>query len=185
MSIHRRRFLQAGAFSTAMSMSGWLGSIATAAAKNPERKRSCILLWMAGGPSTIDLWDLKPGHANGGEFKPIEAAPGLQISEHLPTGGEVRQEPCRRPFDVHEGRGSLSCHPSRTHGPTPDGGDQLPLHRLASVEGTWLGGCGIAQFRQHWPIALFWKQRPGIGLPRATLRPPDRRAEWFFSTKTR
>lgn len=84
MSIHRRRFLQAGAFSTAISMSGWLGSIATAAAKNPKRKRSCILLWMAGGPSTIDLWDLKPGHANGGEFKPIDAAPGLQISEHLP-----------------------------------------------------------------------------------------------------
>ena len=84
MSIHRRRFLQAGAFSTVMSMSGWLGSIAAAAAKNPQRKRSCILLWMTGGPSTIDLWDLKPNHENGGEFKPIEAAPGLQISEHLP-----------------------------------------------------------------------------------------------------
>src|SRR5262249_26691027 len=36
-------------------------------------------------PSTIDLWDLKPDHANGGEFKPIKTnADGVQISEHLP-----------------------------------------------------------------------------------------------------
>jgi hypothetical protein len=40
---------------------------------------------MNGGPSTIDLWDLKPGHANGGTFKEIAtAAPGVKISEHLP-----------------------------------------------------------------------------------------------------
>jgi hypothetical protein len=40
---------------------------------------------MNGGPSTIDLWDLKPGHTNGGPFKEIEtAAPGVRISEHLP-----------------------------------------------------------------------------------------------------
>jgi hypothetical protein len=47
--------------------------------------KSVILLWMNGGPSTIDLWDLKPGHENGGEFREIEtAAPGLKISEYLP-----------------------------------------------------------------------------------------------------
>jgi len=40
---------------------------------------------MNGGPATIDLWDLKPGHEHGGPFRPIQtAAPGLQISEHLP-----------------------------------------------------------------------------------------------------
>jgi hypothetical protein len=40
---------------------------------------------MNGGPSTIDLFDLKPGHDNGGPFREIATAvPGLKISEHLP-----------------------------------------------------------------------------------------------------
>src|SRR6478672_7860047 len=67
-----------------LSMSGWLPAFAAETAQNPQRKRSCILLWMGGGPSTIDLFDLKPGHANGGPFKEIEAAPDLKIGEHLP-----------------------------------------------------------------------------------------------------
>ena len=66
------------------SASGWLPAFAADAAANPQRRRSCVLLWMNGGPATIDLFDLKPGHANGGSFKEIEAAPGLKIGEHLP-----------------------------------------------------------------------------------------------------
>jgi hypothetical protein len=66
------------------SMSGWLGALAADAAKNPQRKRSCILLWMSGGPSQLDTFDLKPGHPNGGPFKPIATCvPGIQISEHF------------------------------------------------------------------------------------------------------
>ncbi len=29
------------------------------------------MLWMGGGPATIDIWDLKPGTDTGGPFKPI------------------------------------------------------------------------------------------------------------------
>jgi uncharacterized protein (DUF1501 family) len=66
-------------------MSGWLENLAAAAADDPQRKRACILLWMSGGPTQTDTFDLKPGHANGGPFKEIEtSAPGLRISEHLP-----------------------------------------------------------------------------------------------------
>ena len=46
--------------------------------------KSAILLWMGGGPSTIDLWDLKPGSATGGPFKPISTSGDMQICEHLP-----------------------------------------------------------------------------------------------------
>src|SRR5262245_60620186 len=68
-----------------MSLSGWLGEIAARAAVDPRRKRSCILLWMAGGPSQIDTFDLKPGHDNGGPFREIATAvPGVRIGEHLP-----------------------------------------------------------------------------------------------------
>jgi Protein of unknown function (DUF1501) len=67
------------------SLSGWLGSLAEATAKDSSRKRSCILLWMNGGPSQMDTFDLKPGHANGGPFKEISTkVPGIKISEHLP-----------------------------------------------------------------------------------------------------
>jgi hypothetical protein len=67
------------------SMSGWLERLAADTAGNPERKRSCILLWMNGGPSQMDTFDLKPGNENGGTFEAIDTnVPGIKISEHLP-----------------------------------------------------------------------------------------------------
>ncbi len=49
-----------------------------------KKNKSAILLWMSGGPATIDLWDLKPGTNNGGPFKPISTSGNIQICEHLP-----------------------------------------------------------------------------------------------------
>jgi hypothetical protein len=67
------------------SLSGWLGAFAEETAKNPKRKRACILLWMNGGPSQMDTFDLKPGHDNGGPYKEIATkVAGIKISEHLP-----------------------------------------------------------------------------------------------------
>lgn len=42
------------------------------------------MLWMGGGPSTIDMWDLKPAAATSGPFKPIGTAGDVEICEHLP-----------------------------------------------------------------------------------------------------
>src|SRR5215831_17336295 len=85
-SLSRRAWLRLSAAGVlGCSTSGWLELLAQDAAKNPQRKRSCILLWMGGGPSQLDTFDLKPGHANGGPFKPICAnVPGIQVSEHFP-----------------------------------------------------------------------------------------------------
>lgn len=67
------------------STSGWFSALADDAAQAPARRKSCILLWMSGGPSQLDTFDLKPGHANGGTFKEIETSvPGIKISKHLP-----------------------------------------------------------------------------------------------------
>lgn len=84
--LSRRDWFKWGATGVvSLSMTGWLGALAAAAAGNPQRKRSCILLWMRGGPSQIDTFDPKPGHPNGGPFKPMQTiVPGIQISEHLP-----------------------------------------------------------------------------------------------------
>jgi hypothetical protein len=49
--------------------------------------RSCILVYLFGGPSHLDIWDLKPNAPAGirGEFKPrATTVPGIQITEHLP-----------------------------------------------------------------------------------------------------
>jgi hypothetical protein len=85
----RRDFMRlsaAGVFGA--SLSGWMKVMAGQAAKEtaPGKKtKSCILLWMDGGPSHKDTFDPKPQSKGAGEFKPIAtAAPGIQISEHLP-----------------------------------------------------------------------------------------------------
>src|SRR5262249_31345042 len=71
--------------SVGCSPSGWLEPLASDAATDPRRRRSCILLWMNGGPSQMDTFDLKPGTPNGGPYKEIETnVPGIKISEHLP-----------------------------------------------------------------------------------------------------
>lgn len=55
--------------------------------ENVASHRSVILLWMTGGPSHIDMWDMKPDRPleNRGPFSPISTAiPGEFICEHLP-----------------------------------------------------------------------------------------------------
>jgi hypothetical protein len=51
------------------------------------RARACVLIYLFGGPSHIDLWDLKPDAPDGfrGEFRPIATKiTGIRICEHLP-----------------------------------------------------------------------------------------------------
>jgi hypothetical protein len=87
-NLGRRQFLaKAAAISAAgASLSGWLGRLA-AAVPDGHQPKSCILLWMAGGPSHIDTFDPKPEAPVDvrGEFKAIETSvSGIRISEHFP-----------------------------------------------------------------------------------------------------
>jgi uncharacterized protein (DUF1501 family) len=69
----------------------WLPRLAAAAGKKPAK--ACIVLWMSGGPSQTDTWDLKPGHKNGGPYKETATpVPGLRISEHLPKLAAVAKD---------------------------------------------------------------------------------------------
>jgi hypothetical protein len=82
----RRDFLRFTAAGAALaSASGWFDVLAAHAAGSPRKYKSCILLWMEGGPSQKDTFDMKPGTKDAGEFKPIDTSvPGIQISEHFP-----------------------------------------------------------------------------------------------------
>jgi uncharacterized protein (DUF1501 family) len=86
MSLSRRDLFRAAGLSlVGASASGWWPAFAQAVANDPARRRHCVLLWMTGGPSQIDTFDMKPGHANGGPIKEIETnVPGVRFSEHLP-----------------------------------------------------------------------------------------------------
>jgi len=85
-NIDRRNFLQAG-------MLGMLSGLAmprpaAAQALGRERPiRSCILVYLLGGPPHLDMWDPKPNAPAEirGPFRPIATSvPGVQFSEHLP-----------------------------------------------------------------------------------------------------
>jgi hypothetical protein len=123
----RRHFLRVGAASAALSVSGWLAPLAAAAAKNPQRKRACILLWMNGGPSTIDLFDMKPGTENGGKFKPLSTnVPGIQVGEHLPQVAKwADRMAVVRSLHSREGDHARAAYVMRT-GNTPMGSIHFP-----------------------------------------------------------
>ncbi len=84
--LNRRSWMQYASLSAAgVASSAWLPSIAAAAKAAKEQGRHCVLLWMSGGPSQIDTFDMKPGHANGGSIKEVSTSvPGIRFSEHLP-----------------------------------------------------------------------------------------------------
>jgi len=83
----RRHFTShlAGAAALATPATAFTNTLLANAADMKKRHKAAILLWMGGGPSTMDIWDLKPGAPTGGEFKQIStSADGVAISEHMP-----------------------------------------------------------------------------------------------------
>ena len=88
LELHRRDLLKATTAGVGVAAaSGWMSVLAQAAAETkPAKQKSVILLWMDGGPSHKDTFDLKPASTGAGDFKPIKtSAPGVEISEHLPN----------------------------------------------------------------------------------------------------
>jgi Protein of unknown function (DUF1501) len=69
-----------------VSASGWLPVLANHAAEKGVKHKACILLYMLGGASHIDTFDLKHDVETATEFKAIDTSvPGVKISEHLPS----------------------------------------------------------------------------------------------------
>jgi hypothetical protein len=142
------------------SVSGWLERLAADTASSAERKRSCILLWMNGGPSQMDTWDLKPGHANGGPYKEIATSvPGIKISEHLPKIARMAQHMAIiRSMNTKEADHGRATYLMRT-GRLPGGPIQYPVlgslvcKELEQPEAALPGFVSIAPFRFFNPAA--------------------------------
>src|SRR5438128_1384561 len=85
---NRRHFLKhmAGMAMMATPAMQFVQTLRAAGPSLKKQNKALIVLWMSGGPSHLDMWDLKPGEATGGDFKPIKTTlEGYQVSEHLPT----------------------------------------------------------------------------------------------------
>jgi hypothetical protein len=154
---------------TGWSMSGWLETLAADTAKNPQRRRSCILLWMSGGPSQTDTFDLKPGHVNGGPFKEIATSvPGIKISEHLPQlAKHMDHMALIRSMSTKEGDHERATFVLRT-GQVPRGPIQYPplgalvAKELEGDDAELPSFVSIAPYRQVSPAAF----EPGFLGPR-------------------
>jgi len=93
---HRRDFLTIGsAGALGLTLPGFLAAEARAREGKKETRtkaRGIILLWLAGGPATIDMWDNKPEAPEGirGQFHSIDtSAPGMRVAETFPKVAAV------------------------------------------------------------------------------------------------
>lgn len=91
--ISRRGFMRVGGLAFGgLSLAGWSQARAAGLASGDRPHKAVIQIWLAGGPSHIDMYDLKPQAPAEyrGEFRPIPTnVPGIQISEHLPRQAQV------------------------------------------------------------------------------------------------
>ncbi len=108
--IGRRGFLKVGALALGgLTLPDLLRARAAQGDKGTPKK-SVILVWLAGGPSHIDMYDLKPSAPAEfrGEFKPISTnVPGIQIGEHLPRQARMMDK-----FAIVRS----ACHTNAGHG---------------------------------------------------------------------
>lgn len=151
----RRDLLRIAAASVGgLSYSGWLPVLA-AAAKSHPRPKSCILLWMAGGPSQLETLDPKPGHANGGPTQSIQTAvPGIEICDNLPgLARQMKDVSLVRSMKTREGDHSRATQLMMT-GYRPLGGTvnypvlgSLMSQRLLNPDSKLPGFVAISPFR--------------------------------------
>ncbi|HTQ39633.1 MAG TPA: DUF1501 domain-containing protein [Pirellulales bacterium] len=123
----RRHFMShlAGAAALASPAIAFTNSLLANAAELKKKNKSCIMLWMNGGPATIDMFDMKPGAPTAGAFKPISTkVDGLQICEHLPElAKQMDQLAVIRSMSTREadhGRGRYYMHTGYVPNPTID-----------------------------------------------------------------
>src|SRR5436305_2748436 len=127
----RRTFLRAGALAVGgLTLPGLLQLRARGAQSASGSRKSVILIWQAGGPSHIDMYDLKPSAPAEvrGEFKPIPTnVPGIQIGEHLPRQAAIMDKLAilRSAYHTNAGHGMGSQWMQTGYQPTIEVNDNI------------------------------------------------------------
>lgn len=100
-SLNRRELLRVGGLSLLGLSAAQLDRLREASASDAraagKRQNSCVFIFLFGGPSQIDLWDMKPDASAEirGEFKPAATkVAGIHVCEHLPRLAEQMDKIC-------------------------------------------------------------------------------------------
>jgi hypothetical protein len=185
--MNRRHFLKHVAGASALAVPGlsFLQGLRAAEEKLKKDHKSLVILWMGGGPSHMDTWDLKPGESTGGEFKPIDTAvSGIQISEILPNvASQMKHLSIIRSLVTNEGsheRGTVLMNTGRQPSPivTYPAMGSVASAQLAPKEVALPGFIGIGGTAQRigpgfmgMTYAPFTVQN--AGQPPQNIKPPD------------
>ena len=101
LTLSRRRLLHWGALAPLGLTAGMLDHLRRQAAAEGQgakhRQNACVFLFLFGGPSQIDLWDMKPQAPVEirGQFRPAATCvPGIHVCEHLPRLARVMDRLC-------------------------------------------------------------------------------------------
>ncbi len=130
--VSRRNFLRVGSLAVGgLSLPNLLrGEAAAKEAGSSAKRKSVILVWQAGGPSHLDMYDLKPTAPAEyrGEFKPIPTnVPGIDIGEHLPLQAAMfdKFSVVRSAFHTNAGHGMGSQWMLTGYQPTIEVNDNI------------------------------------------------------------
>lgn len=130
--VTRRSFLKIGSLGIGgLTLPNLLRQQAHAAQSGlPTKRKSVILVWLAGGPSHIDMYDLKPDSPAEfrGEFRPIATnVPGIDIGEHLPRQAKIMDKLAivRSAFHTNAGHGMGSQWMLTGYQPTIEVNDNI------------------------------------------------------------
>src|SRR5438270_3488384 len=138
--VERRDFLRLGLFGLGLTLPALLERQAQAAENGGSPKDvSLIFLFLHGGLSTIDTWDLKPDAPAEfrGDFNPIDTnVPGVRIGEHLPrTSKQMDKIALVRSFRHHNSDHGPADHymltgyfPTAGFNPSLNPNNQRPAH---------------------------------------------------------
>ncbi len=125
-AFHRRHLLTAGGIAgLGLSLPHLLRAEKVAEARSA--RKSVIMVFLEGGPSHQDTWDMKPNAPRElrGEFSPIDTSvPGIQVCEHLPQLARHMDKfaVVRSIVDSFGQHSAYQCETGRTNRPEPAGG---------------------------------------------------------------
>ncbi|MBI3411910.1 MAG: DUF1501 domain-containing protein [Planctomycetes bacterium] len=187
--MNRRHFFKHVAAYSALAVPGiqFIRTIQANAQELRRRNKSVIIMWMGGGPATIDIWDLKPGRPTGGEFTEINTrVNGLRISQHMSrTAQQMQHLAVIRSLTTTEGdhnRGRQLMHTSYVPNPAlqfPSIG-AVAAHEIPKLQGyrdislpsyIAVGGAADGPGFLGMAYAPFNVQNPGS--PPENIRPPQ------------